>query len=166
MESAIWGLFGVIIGALSSIITTHLNNRNNINIQRSNEKFKRTEQFRDFQRENLLKLQEKISDMIRLVGRAHFEDTINYKKTNNWQSNLLGAQLDNEINVALRQLSIKAERIDNDKLRNEVKSLKRKMDGCLLAKNYESSISLIESLVIDYTELSSNLGKVIRENYY
>ena len=102
----------------------------------SNESFKRAELFREFQRDNLLKLQERLSISMRLVARAHFEDLVSYKETNKWQSNLLSSELDKDINESFRELSINAERIDNNELRNEVKSLKAKMDECLNANVY------------------------------
>ena len=61
------GFIVTLIGASVSIFTTYLNNRNSVNIQMGNESFKRAELFREFQRDNLLKLQEKMSASMRLV---------------------------------------------------------------------------------------------------
>lgn len=165
MVSLIWGLIGTVIGASVSIITTHLNNQNNVNIQKGSDNFKRAELFREFQRDNLLQLQEKLSFSMRLIGRAHFEDLVSYKETNKWQSNLLGADLDKGINESFRELSIKAERIDNDELRNEVKRLKEQMEECLLANNLPSRKGRITKLTKDFEVIMSQLGEVLRANY-
>lgn len=165
MESIIWGLFGTIVGASVSIITTYLNNRNSINIQMSNESFKRAELFREFQRDNLLKLQERLSISMRLVTRAHFEDLVSYKETNKWQSNLLSSELDKDINESFRELSINAERIDNNELRNEVKSLKAKMDECLNANDYVTRREKIINLSKHFEEVMSQLGEILRAKY-
>ncbi len=165
MISLISGFIGTLIGASVSIFTTYLNNRNSVNIQMGNESFKRAELFREFQRDNLLKLQEKMSASMRLVGRAHFEDLKSFKETNNWQSNLLDPDLDKDINESFRELSINAERIDNNELRNEVKRLKEQMDECLLANNLASRRGRIAKLTKKFEVVMSQLGEVLRANY-
>lgn len=165
MISLISGFIGTLIGASVSIFTTYLNNRNSVNIQMGNESFKRAELFREFQRDNLLKLQEIMSASMRLVGRAHFEDLKSFKETNNWQSNLLDPDLDKDINESFRELSINAERIDNNELRNEVKRLKEQMDECLLANNLASRRGRIAKLTKKFEVVMSQLGEVLRANY-
>lgn len=165
MISLISGFIGTLIGASVSIFTTYLNNKNSVNIQMGNESFKRAELFREFQRDNLLQLQERLSFSMRLVGRAHFEDLKSFKETNKWKANLLDPDLDKDINQSFREISIKAERIDNDELRNEVKRLKEQMNECLLANNLPSRRGRITELTKDFEVVMSKLGEILRANY-
>lgn len=169
MESINWGLIGTLIGTLIgasvSIITTYLNNKNSFSIQKSNERFKREELFREFQRSNLLKLQDLILHSMRLVGKTHFADLMNYRKTNKWQSNLLDSDLDTDINESLRRLAIKIERIQNDQLRNEMKDIRSQMNECLLSKTYEIRKCELIVLTNSVDIVMPKLGEVLRANY-
>ena len=85
MEPLTWGfigtLVGTLVGAAASIITTHINARNAIKIQNDLENYKRQEIFREFQRDNYLKLQETFLKALRLVSLLHLEEIKKYKKT-------------------------------------------------------------------------------------
>ena len=169
MEPATWGfvgtLLGTIVGASASIFATYLNGKNSINIQKSTEKFKREEIFREFQRDNLLDLQEKLTHSMRLVSKAHLEDLKDYNNTREWNLSSLSTDLDKEMGNSFRQISIKTERIDNNELRNEIKQLRKKMTECLIANTYESRQGKLLSLMNAFDLLMPKLGEILREYY-
>ena len=169
MEPATWGfigtILGTIVGASASIFATYLNGKTSLNIQKSTEKFQRDEIFREFQRDNLLVLQEKLSQAMRLVTKAHLEDLENYTKTGEWNIPLLSTELDNQIGDTFRQVSIKIERIDDNVLRDEIKQLRIKMTDCLIAKSYEARQGNLLSLTKRFNNVMPKLGEVLRKNY-
>ena len=65
MEPLTWAfigtILGTIVGASSSIITTVITAKNSSKIQRELDKYTREENFREFQRNNYLKLQDQIN---------------------------------------------------------------------------------------------------------
>ena len=114
MSPESWGFigtfFGALVGGAVSILTTMINNRSAMNIHANNEKNEREERYRIFQRDNLLEIQEIISNSIRLIGKAHFELLKNYKEGGNWRGLELSATLDQEIGNHSRKLRIVSER--------------------------------------------------------
>jgi hypothetical protein len=169
MNPESWGfigtLIGAIVGASASILTTKINSKNAIRIQEETEKNARKERFRNFQRDNLLELQEILSLTFRLIAKAHLQDLENYKKGTNWTESKLNTELDNEIADSFRELSIKTERIDNDELRNEISKLRRKMTECLTADSYEAGQGKLISLIKKFDTEMPKLGKELRSNY-
>jgi hypothetical protein len=74
VDPAAWGVIGTAVGALASIGTTWLTNRNSANLQASAKAAERVETQRAFQRQTLLELQDAFHDAIRLAARVHLED--------------------------------------------------------------------------------------------
>ena len=169
MNPESWGfigtLIGAIVGASASILTTKINSKNAIKIQEEIEKNTRKERFRNFQRDNILELQETLSHTFRLIAKAHLQDLNNYKNGTNWNSSSLSSELDNEIANNFRELSIKTERIDDDGLRNEISNLRRKMTECLTAESYEAGQGKLISLIETFDNTMPKLGKELRSNY-
>lgn len=169
MDSITWGfigtLIGTIVGASASIITTIINNKNAIRIQERIERNEQEERFRKFQRDNFFELQDMLSNGMRLVARAYVEDLENYKTTNDWTSSTLSSELNNEIMHCFREVSIRTERIDNDKLRDEISQLRRKMSECLMAKSFESASMRMADLTLMFDQKMPELGAALRRNY-
>lgn len=87
MDAAIWGFIGTVVGtvvgASASILTTFINARNSARLQENADTLQRLERAREFQRTNLLELQEALSQHMRLIGRAHLEDVESFRKSEN-----------------------------------------------------------------------------------
>lgn len=81
---AVWGLIGTLIGALASIGTTWITARNASTLPITIAERARDEQNRTFQRETLLELQMTVSDILRLVSRAHFQDRMAFRSGIAW----------------------------------------------------------------------------------
>ncbi|WP_321279814.1 hypothetical protein [Marinifilum fragile] len=169
MDAAIWGFIGTIVGAVvgasASILTTSINGRNASKLQFKAEKYKRDERFREFQRENLLKLQNTLSNSMRLLGRAHLEDLNNFKAANKWRSQLLSEELDEEIRVSFRDLSILTERVSNDDLRKDLNSMKELMTSYILTQTKEEAEIQIQKSADDFTITMTKLGHDLRTLY-
>lgn len=169
MNPESWGfigtLVGAIVGASASIFTTKINSKNAIRIQEDIEKNARKERFRNFQRDNLLELQEKLTQAMRLVTKVYLGDLKHFKETMDWESSRLNPELDNEIADSFRELAIKSERIDDNGLRDEIAQLRTKMTECVMAKSYESGQGKLISLIKRFDKLMPKLGEVLRQNY-
>ena len=169
MSPDTWGFIGVLIGAFigasASIITTIISNRNAIKIQSKLEKNKRELLFREFQRETLLKIQEKISEGLRVVGKVHIEDVDNFRKTNKWGQGLLDTDLDNKIANIYRELLYLKERIQKEGLRNEIKEVVGLMNSVLYSRSKIESEQGIINLIEKQETLSENVGKELREYF-
>lgn len=169
MSPESWGfigtLVGAIVGASVSILTTRINSKNAIQIQEDIEKNARRERYREFQRNNLLELQEKLAWAMRLVTKAYLEDLDNYEKSNNWKSSLLSPALDEEIGNCFRELSIKTERIGENEIRNEIINLRKSMADLLMERTYEIAKQKQINLANAFSQLMPRLGKVLRDNY-
>ncbi|CAM1366433.1 conserved hypothetical protein [Tenacibaculum litoreum] len=170
MEPATWGfigtIVGTIVGALASIYTTYLNGKNTASIQNKSETFKREELFREFQRDNYLKLQEIIPKIIRLINLLLLEDKENYQKTREWQKASVNSENDNNLMNQLRELSIYTERVDNTDLREELKKIKTKAGKVLMTSSWSESDLIMSDLIKnDYDRIMENLGIELRKNY-
>lgn len=131
METASWGfigtIVGTIVGASASIFATYLNGKNSVNIQKSNEKFKREELFREFQRDNLLKLQDEFSIGMRLIGKIHFESLSHFRINNEWKGFRLSDDVDSGISTSFQNLMKLTERVNDDKLRAKIINIRKDM---------------------------------------
>jgi len=170
MEPLTWGfigtLVGTIVGASASIVTTIINARNSSKIQIDLEKYKRQGIFREFQRDNYLKLQETFHKTLRLVALLHLEEIKNYNESGKWQKTKLNSENDRNLMIAFRDLSLYEERIQNDQLREELKSLRKKMSNVFLTSSKSESDEIMFDLMKnDFDRIMTNLGTELRNNY-
>ncbi len=170
MDSATWGFIGTIVGAVvgaaTSLLTTLINSRHAVRLQEKMDILKKSERSREFQMNNLLELQDSLSQHMRLVGRAHIEDLESYKKGRNGErSNLLSEELNQELALSNRKLYILTERITDDELRSNLKELHQKMNKILFAKSETESRDTLQTAVTNYEQFMAQLGIVLRKNY-
>tara|TARA_B100001245_G_C22706235_1_gene343886 strand:+ start:203 stop:697 length:495 start_codon:yes stop_codon:yes gene_type:complete len=162
MENAIWGLIGTIIGALTSILTTYLNSKNSLKIQTELEKSKREEKQSDFQKQNLLNLQELLYKNIRLFSKAHLKDLENYTKNNRWTDSRLSEELDESLGNSVREIWIYIERIEDEKFRNEAKEYARNFGAVMMAKEKDEAEFANRKMLENFISLMEELGKTLR----
>ena len=160
----IGALIGATVGAAASIITTVINNRNATKAQETTITNAQEKQFKSFQRENILELQELISYICRLITKAHLEDLRSYKEIK-WSEARISPNLDNDIEVSIRKLSVTLERIADDELRSEVLTFKRKVKENITAESYLESQNQFFSLIDCFNNIMPKLGKVLRANF-
>jgi len=170
LEPVTWGFIGTIVGtvagASASILTTVIAERNRRSIRRDEAANARAERAREFQSSNLLKVQDVLSNTIRLVARAHLEDMHHYK---NEQSEpgfaMLSEDLDNEIRLSNKELSILSERIADDSLRENIKLLQAKMTAVLFADSPVESEIALKDLSYAFDESMAKIGIVLRNTF-
>jgi len=169
MDSAIWGFIGTIVGAIvgasASILTTIINGRKSAQLQKERDNFERLERSREFQRNTLLELQDSLSQNLRLIGRAHLEDVASYRQNDGVRSNLLSAELNQDIMLSNRKNAILTERISDDELRNNLKKLRQDMTDVLFAKSENESRNKLQIVSTNFEKFMGKLGVVLRNNY-
>lgn len=170
MEPLTWGfigtLIGTIVGASTSITTTYINNKNSLKIQKEQENFRRESSFREFQRENYLKLQETFHKTFRLVSLINLEDIKVFKKTGKWQEPGINCENDQNLMSSIRDLIFYEQRIENDQLRGELKKIRIKLSKVNNSLNMSESNEILSDLMLnDFDKIMTDLGTEIRLNY-
>jgi len=170
MEPVTWGfigtIVGTIVGASVSIITTLITGRYSRKLQQDAISHERSERAREFQRNNLLELQDVLSSHMRLVARAHLEDIKSFRDSSNEsQRPLLSDELDQELSLSNRRLTILTERVADDPLRENIKALSSEMFSVIIAKSKSESNEAIQKLAFMFKNTMESLGFVLRASY-
>jgi hypothetical protein len=170
MEPVTWGfigtLLGTVVGASASIATTFITANNSRKLQEGAESIERRERARDFQRNNLLELQEALSTSMRLIGRAHLEDVKSFRKNeDDNRSSLLSEDLNQDLMASSRALAILTVRVSDESLRESLRALRSEMNNVLMAKNEVESSSALQRCSSDFEKTMENLGVVLRSAY-
>ena len=170
MGAASWGFIGTVLGAVvgasASILTTLISGRNSARLQEKADTLQRLERAREFQRNNLLELQDSLFQQMRMIGRAHLEDIEYFRKSESGErSNFLSEELNQELMLSNRKVAILTERISDDSLRNNLKELRRKMTNVLMARSENESREMLQQASDHFELFMGQLGVVLRSNY-
>lgn len=170
MDPLTWGfigtLIGTVVGASASIFTTIINARTVSKNQNKLEIYKRQEIFREFQRDNYLKIQESTYKANRLVTLLHVQDMQNLKDSGQWQQGILNAENSNELLHTVEDLTMYLERIQNEKVREEIRNLTGKMFKVSDTFDLKQSNELLAEINLDISKAMKILGTELRNNYY
>ncbi|MEL6305698.1 MAG: hypothetical protein AAFQ20_13025 [Bacteroidota bacterium] len=158
-------VLGAIIGSATSILTTFINSKNSLKLQKNLAEQKREDDFRTFQRQTLLSLQDNLVLSLRLTIKAYIEDLEHFKKSGNWGESMLSRDLNNELGSTRRKISILIERLENESLRILLKKHESKGTKSLLSKSPEKNQALIQELTADFGEIMDLVGKELRSYY-
>jgi len=112
----------------------------------------------------LLELQEAVHDALRLVNRAHIEDTAAHYATKEWGKNMLSDEVNEGIRLAQRRVGLLIERVSDDDLRTSVKGL---MDGAtrvLFTRTKEQADFQINKTAEDAEKVLQSVGTVLRRH--
>lgn len=165
MDAALWGLIGTVVGALSSIVTTWLSAKSGSAQQEARASTERLHKAMEFQRVTVLELQEALHDALRLLTRAYLEDVASSRAGKPWSEAMLGEQLNEDLRLSFRRVSILVERVSNDSLRQEVKTLMTIAQLALHArseKDAEFELTRCQNEALRVLEL---LGYALRATY-
>ncbi len=170
MEPVTWGFIGTIagtiVGASASIITTLITARNSRKLQQDAESHERSERARDFQRNNLLEIQEELLIGMRLISSAHIEDLESFKKSENEnRRSLLSQELDKDLLVSSKNLTKLSERTADQSLRESIKILRSEMTTVLMAKTENESFASLQRASATFENTMEKLGVVLRSSY-
>ncbi len=171
MEPVTWGFIGAIVGtavgAGASIFTTRINASNAAKLQMNEDIQRRKERARAFQRENLLQLQEALSDHMRLTAKAYLEDCQASIETENTQPtrSLLSEPLNQDLFNSNRRLSVLVERVADDSLRKQIYVMRQNMTAVLLVTTKEERDVAYAKAVDEMEPLMQRIGAVLRGSY-
>ena len=162
---AVWGLIGTLIGALASIGTTWITARNASTQQIAIAERARDEQNRTFQRETLLELQTAVSDILRLVSRAHFQDLVAFRSGTTWGRNMLDDALDAEMGTTFRKISLLTARVVDDQLRQEIQQAVASAAHVSAAVDEQSAMGQLSIAMDAGSALMGRIGVNLRQQY-
>jgi hypothetical protein len=169
VEPALWGfvgtLVGAIVGASASIVTTMITTRNATRLRREVDSLERLERARAFQRDNLLQVQDVLLDAMRLMGRAHMEELLEFRRSGNWGKGYLSDEVNEKILLANRRMFALVERIADDSLRLELKTIHTKLNGTLSATSDVEADTLLNEAAAAAYSVMEHLGEVLRKHY-
>ena len=164
MEPVTWGfigtLFGAFIGAAASVLTTYIAAQNTRQMKKDEMDLERQESSRKFQLNNFTELQNALAEFLGLTHKVHLEvgrATIENKSLEDVLINL-DEKLNQDILRMHRQLSILNARILDDKLRENVESLRQEMFNTQMAQNYDQSLSSMNKAKEKYAEVIKEIG--------
>jgi hypothetical protein len=169
VEAAIWGFIGTLVGAFvgatASVATTTINSNNAVRLQRNARAQEQVERVRAFQLENFLSVQETFQDLMRQVGRAHFEDSMAYRQKGEWGKNMLSDEVNEKLGDLARKIGILIERIDDEHLRTELNRLKGEAMNVSHAKSECEATEKFANVSFTFTATMKNLGGALRAKY-
>jgi hypothetical protein len=165
MEAGIFGLLGALIGACASTATSFLSNKHAINMQSSANSLERHEKARAFQRDNMLACQEQMQVVGRLTAKAFHEDAMALRSGTAWRKHMLPQQLDEDLAANQRKLSVLIERVADDELRKELKSLTRLLNDVTNAPSFQEAESALGNAMAANQKTMELLGTVLRKTY-
>ncbi|PIB34585.1 hypothetical protein BFP72_03750 [Reichenbachiella sp. 5M10] len=158
MNEAIWGFIGALIGAGASILTTLINSRNSVKLQLKLEKVRRENLAKDFQRDNLLVIQEKLYHHFRLTLRAVLE-----RGSNN--DSLLNEELADNLSYSLRELTCFIERVEQQDLRNQLTEIKNDLATIPIAKSKDEGMDRLVTTSSQFDRTLQLLGQTLRATF-
>jgi gas vesicle protein len=170
MDAFVWGFIGTIIGAAvgatASILTTVINTKNTHRLQVNADKLKKQERHNELQLQNLMGLQNDLSDYMRLIFRAHLSDVKQFNSGELGSNKpLLEESLDEEIRESRQKLSIIVERVSDDILRNKIQSTISLASNVLDANSDEESTYSVHLAAENMAGIIKSLGSNIRKLY-
>ena len=148
MDAGIWGFIGVVVGAVSSIATTVLVARNTS-----------SERSKEFQRNNLIELQDSLTVAMRLTMRI-----INIKLDDK-EKELEKAEVNKEFMANNQSLYTGTERIIDQSLRESVRNLHTLMAGVSKIEIKDTNDETFVNLQNQFSKVMRSVGVVLRSNY-
>jgi hypothetical protein len=164
-ESALWGLFGTIVGAAASIGTTFLASRNAAKLQIAAANLEQLNRHQEFQRETLVDLQDALHNELRAISLVYQADEVAFSNTGSWGTSLLGENLNNSAHEAGRRILILAARVADDKLREKLKIIRRIATEILLARDKAIATDAMNRLASEGLSTMDDIGDVLRALY-
>jgi len=169
MEPAAWGfigsLFGAVVGASASVLTTAINARHSLKLQATGKEWEKAAKFSSFQHETLLTAQSAVQNLTRLMAKAYLQDRKSYAATGKWSRGSLGEELNEELGEANRLLSSMVERVADNELRGKIKQIHASITDICLATSPEDARAKFLKIGEEYDELMQHLGSTLRNLY-
>lgn len=169
MQPASWGfigtLLGAVVGASASVLTTAINTRNAVRLNKMNNDLERAERARGFQRETLLSMQEVVQDLMRLMARMHIADLRAFRQSGQWRQNRFDDDLNDASMLANRKMTALVERISDDLLRDVLKNLHNEIAAVEQAESAEQAQHAFHAVAPGFEAAMVQLGTKLRTYY-
>jgi hypothetical protein len=104
-----------------------------------------SDQRRNFQRQTLLELQEAVQDLTRATGAMHHHDDMAFRRTGEWQRELLAEPLNEQLLLANRRVMLLAVRVRDDSLRATVQRFRGHCSDTLIVGRGSDSDSQLRA---------------------
>ena len=168
MNSAIWGLIGVGVGGIIQICSEGLRSRSASRLSLSQREHEIRVGRDDFQRRNLLEIQEGVARWVRAEARIQLFDREQLATLGNMAQR--PAHLSNESFESGRQLSFKIERVTNNDLRTTLKELTKRASELQVSRLMKHETSTVHDIDADmnqqvnqYVTVIEKLGETLRQ---
>lgn len=166
MNSAEWSFIsvalGTTVGAAASILTTLIANAHQTRLHSREESRRRAEDFKAFQRQNLLEVQETFQE----VARDAFALQFAYLKAHNRGSPWGKVATDDDLSIhfarANRRLFALVERVADDALRSSLDEAHKQQIDISLSSSREQFETRCAAAEAPYRDVMSRLGEVLR----
>lgn len=165
MEAAAWGFVGTLVGALASIGTSWIANRNARLLQSAKLQDDRAERAKAFQRETLIALQDNVLDVLRLYVRAHIELVESNRESGQWRQSMLSQEVNEGLLSANRRVAVLVERVSDESVRAKVRALQSLASDGVLAQSADAAEAINMRIANELQPLQEKIGVVLRANY-
>ncbi len=122
-----------------------------------------TERRADFQRKNLLDLQEACTRLIRKAGQANHHDKMTLKKTGEWQKGLLPEEVNEEFRLGQATVSMLEVRVRDSEIRGLTKELRTRCTSVVISSDVAASDKALAQMATTHEELNHRIGAVLRD---
>ncbi len=116
----------------------------------------------DFQRKNLLDLQEACMKLVRSAGRQHHADTMAFRQTGKWQGHLLPEDVSDACALAQRETTVLMVRAADEQLRIITDDLKAKCAALGKVTSEADGDALLSATGTTHDTLNRRIGEVLR----
>lgn len=117
----------------------------------------------EFQHSTLLEFQEVVGRLSRFVGRAHHQDTMDFKTTGIWGRSKLGEEVNQGLFAEQAAFSKLRVRIKDEETRRLALSLSDTAIAATLARSESDAKNLMMKLTDYLVQLNERIGIVLRE---
>jgi hypothetical protein len=123
-----------------------------------------------FQRATLLELQEAVQDLARAAGASHHQDEVAYRRTGEWQRELLGDELNDQYFATNRSVLLLNVRVRDESLRDLVNRFRTLVSqtasisglGSAEGQRSSSNAALLAAMTV-LEEIHLRIGVLLRE---
>jgi hypothetical protein len=156
----------LLLGYFIKVLSDWLQHRHTLEREREARAETRRDQLSErrveFQRQTLVDLQEAVMDVARTTGAAHHQDEMAYRKSGRWQRQLLGADLDEKLFLAMRRSSMLSVRVRDDALRDLIDKFRTQASQTIVGISRDHSNSAFMKMTELFEQVQGRIGGILR----
>lgn len=162
METAVWGLFGTVVGALTSMATTYIQSRSAESLRAAAVREERNELRRAFQRATLVELQDVLHVLCRAPVQVHLEDLSAFRRTSVLGRNRVSDDVNEGERVLRRRAILLSSRVSSDDLRASITSGLQTLTAFSMARVEEEAARWHAAMNSELPAALENIGNELR----